>query len=179
MPFENIKLLAPLCDEMPTLDTESMEIGLGKKLPNSYVDFINKFGYGKSLGLILIYPAYREFGDSLREQSARISDFIRMAIDGDYIVYEPDGSPKIAKRLFPFAMSENGEYFAWDTGQGENEYPIYCISYRMGAIRYAAGNLYEFIEILSGDGIKMVMGSGYSPLPKIFEPIFVAKDNNM
>lgn len=168
MTYTKLKVLRT--NESETIKFDIKKIEQGKKLPLSYINFINKFGYGRTLGLLLIYPSYEGFCDSLGQQTIRIKNFINEAIVEDFLEFEPDGTPEIAKRLFPFAMSENGEYFAWDINCDTEEYPIYCIATRMGGIKYVSKDLYELIDLLSSDKIKNVMGTGYKALPKTFEP---------
>lgn len=92
------------------------------------------------------------------------------AVAEGYFEFEPDGRSSQVCDLFPFAASENGEYFVWDMRESnDGEYPIYCISARMGGMKYAAADLFELLERLSGDAIREVMGPGYGPLPLVFE----------
>jgi hypothetical protein len=100
-----------------------------------------------------------------------------MAIEGDYIEYEPDGSREVAERLFPFAMSENGEYLAWRLPEEpppagtHPEYPIYSIAARMAAIKYGAADLDDLFRRLTTSGVKQILGPGYKPLPATFQPL--------
>ena len=132
------------------------------------------YGYGKTLGLLIIYPPQRNLGDSLFVQGRRVKGFIQTAIEEDYIEYGPDGSREIAEVLYPFAGSENGEYFAWLTGKTllshPEEYPIYRIAAKMAGIKYATNSLDELLTSLCSPKVKNILGPGYSPLPATFQP---------
>jgi len=87
---------------------------------------------------------------------------------------EPDGYLGLERALLPFAMSENGQYLAWDTSKRgpDMELPIYVIASCMGGLRYGGANLNEFVErCLSEQAVKQVLGRGYLPLHPTFEPL--------
>lgn len=146
--------------------------------PPSYQEFAREFGWGRFGGLFLIYVPLGDYPDSWPVRSP----YIREAMDefyeemepADPFPLEPDGYPGLEKALLPFAMSENGEYLAWDTSQrgSDKELPIYVLAARMGSLRYGGASLHEFVErCLSGQEVKQVLGPGYPPLPPTFEPL--------
>ncbi|HET7414660.1 MAG TPA: SMI1/KNR4 family protein, partial [Arthrobacter sp.] len=171
--FDVIQILNP--DALRPLKSLSLpdEPILGnKRLPPSYETFMRRFGYGRLFGLLIVFPAENACPDSLAKQGEKVRGFILEALAEEYLEFEPDGSESMARSLYPFAMSENGEYFAWDTGSAENgEYPIYCIGSRMAGITYAASDMYELVNVLGSEQVKSVMGSGYAPLPATFDPL--------
>jgi hypothetical protein len=122
-----------------------------------------------------MYAPSRDHPDSLLIQGEKVRGFIRSAIEGNYLDYEPDGSKELAGQLFPFAMGENGDYFAWHLQASEfgsndrPEYPIYGLVPRMAAIRSVARDLDHLMRRLTSIEVKEALGSGYSPLPKTFE----------
>src|SRR5262249_17459215 len=99
------------------------------------------------------------------------------AIDGGYLEHDPDGTPELAAQLFPFAMSENGEYLAWALqperldGASRPEYQIYCICARMAGLRYGGRDLDDLMRRLTSDAVKRALGPGYAPLPTTFQPL--------
>jgi len=138
-------------------------------LPQSYLDFAEACGYGRALG-----PIHHVGTD---ERSSRLLGRAKRqgsAIEGGYFEHGADGTPELAAQLFPFAMSENGEYLAWDlqpelvNGTNRPEYPIYCICARMAGLRYGGKDLDELMRRLTSDEVK---SAGYSPLPKTFQPL--------
>lgn len=145
--------------------------------PQSYLDYSQAYGYGRALGLLIMYAANEDHPDSILIQGERVTGFVHMAIDGGYMEYEPDGSQEIAEQLFPFAMSENGEYFGWALNpeslknNSRPEYPIYCIGSRMASMRFGAENLDTLFQRLTSNDVKGILGPGYSPLPKTFQPL--------
>lgn len=142
----------------------------GCKLPESYCEFAATLGYGRFGGLVIIYSGVPEHPDSIVVQGARVRGFISDAVADDYFEVEPDGDEVVAGRLYPFAASENGEYFAWDLNEKRaDEYSIYCVGARMAGLRYAAESLGELLEKLCSASIKDVMGPGYAPLLPTFE----------
>ncbi|WP_313218894.1 hypothetical protein [Stenotrophomonas sp.] len=86
----------------------------GFRLPGSYCEFAATLGYGRFGGLAIIYSGVPAHPDSILVQGTRVKGFIKDAVDDDYFEFEPDGDDAIAGRLYPFAASENGEYFVWD-----------------------------------------------------------------
>jgi hypothetical protein len=83
-------------------------------LPQSYIDFAEAYGYGWVLGLFIMWAPTKGHPDSLLVQSDKVRGFIRTAIEGGYFEHGPAGTAELTAQLFPFAMSENGEYLAWD-----------------------------------------------------------------
>jgi hypothetical protein len=148
--------------------------------PPSYQAFAKAFGWGRLGGLFLIYVPLGDYPDSWLVRSP----YIREAMDAFYaemepddpLLLEPDGYLSLERSLLPFAMSENGEYLAWDTSRRgpDKELPIYVIASRMGGLRYGGANLNEFVErCLSEQVVKQVLGPSYPPLPPTFEPLAV------
>lgn len=143
---------------------------LGHQLPASYRKFSAAFEYGRLGGLVIIYSGDPIHPDSVIIQGGRVKSFIDEAISEDYFEFRPASDERRIGNLYPFAASENGEYFAWDLNSGEEgEYLIYCIGARMAGLRYAARSLDELFDKLCGDSIRGVMGPGYKPLPRTFE----------
>lgn len=143
---------------------------VGERVPQSFCRFASEFGYGRFGGLIIFYSGVAGHPDSLENQGVRVFGFIQEAIEEEYFEYDPDGDASMKGRLYPFAASENGEYFAWFMQEGvEGEFPIYCIGARMAGMRYAAASVDDLIGKLCGEEIKSVMGPGYQPLPCTFE----------
>ncbi|TGE29461.1 SMI1/KNR4 family protein [Hymenobacter metallicola] len=151
----------------------------GKGFPSSYIDFATHLGWGRLCGLFLIYVPLDQHSDSWTVRSP----WIKQAMDNFYeemehdpFLLEPDGYAGIESSLIPFAMSENGEYLAWDSAHRspDDELPIYVLAARMGGIRYGAANLYHFVEKCGNEeAIKTMLGPGYPKLPLSFEPLLL------
>ncbi|MHC6203861.1 SMI1/KNR4 family protein [Breznakiellaceae bacterium SP9] len=116
--------------------------------PDSYKDFVKKYGYGITLGEFFIYIPMDNYGDSWNIRTEAIkntyyNDIIRNNI---WFELEPDGNIELLKRLVPFSSSENGEYLFWDpeTKNG-NEFNIYITDFRGMGFRKAGNTLYEVI----------------------------------
>jgi hypothetical protein len=168
--------LAPVAVDTAYLATHQLPDNLG--FPPSYQEFAQVFGWGRLGGLFLIYVPLGDHPDSWLVRSP----YIRTAMDefyaemelDDLFLLEPDGYLGLEKSLLPFAMSENGEYLAWDMAKRgpDNELPIYVIASRMGGLRYGGANLNEFVEsCLSEQKVTQVLGPSYTPLPPTFEPL--------
>ena len=179
--FEQLKqsaTVAPVDDDYLL----SHKLADGTGFPNSYIDFARHLGWGRLCGLLLVYVPLGQHLDSWQVQSPRIKqfmdDFYEEMEHAPFLV-EPDGYEGIERSLLPFAMSENGEYLAWDTAHRapDGELPIYLITSRMGGIRYGAENLYQFVEKCIDDAaVKTMFGPGYKALPEVFEPLPLAKE---
>jgi hypothetical protein len=151
----------------------------GRSFPNSYVDFVKKYGYGRSLAQFLIYVPLGEYGDSWNIRCNEIvSTYLEEVEETGELWFEvePDGSIELVKRWIPFAMSENGYYLFWDPENGElNEFDIYITDFRGIGIRYAGKNLYDVVEKLTDENYyKEILPFATSPLPKLFEPITIS-----
>lgn len=149
----------------------------GFPLPPSYREFSREYGYGKVGGLVIVLSPAPAGPDSIIKNGERLRGFIQEAVSGKFLDPEPDGSLVWASQLYPWAASENGEYFVWRLEPPApkfadgREYPIYCIGARMASIRYAARDVWELWSRLAGDDIRQILGSGYQPLPKTFKPL--------
>lgn len=147
---------APLLDEN-TIESHRLPDGAG--LPPSYVSFVRAFGWGRLFGLWLIYtPVPSGFGDGIVGRGRYLTeqlheDYIDGRTEGYDWKVEPDGSWEIAQRLSVFAMSENGDYLAWDTGARDHrgELPIYHTS-RFNSLTSIGRDLHEAIDWLRADG---------------------------
>ncbi len=144
----------------PILDERIIEqhrLPDGAGLPPSYISFARTFGWGRLFGLWLIYtPVPPGLGDGLVGRgghlTARLHEEFRegRAEEYDWKI-EPDGSWELAERLVVFAMSENGDYLAWDTGDrdGNRELPIFHTT-RFDSLTRIGDDLYEAVEALRG-----------------------------
>ena len=153
------------------LDTYQIIDGVG--FPLSYIDFAKTLGFGRLCKLFLIYIPMGSHPDSWIEQTKYIKSTIIYCMENKLIDYEPDGSKELLERCVPFAMSENGQYLFWDPQKpSNNELPIYVLGSEMGAVRYAASSLYEFVENCTDNTkVKRMLGTGYNSLPLNFDPI--------
>lgn len=153
---------------------DSTQLQPGFKLPQSYRHFAMELGYGLLCRLLIIYIPM-EGEDSLLRRNAVLRHTIQQGIEEELFEYEPDGSPELAKRLVPFGISENGHILAWDPKDrsGPDEHRIYVLGSKLLAVRRAAKDLYEFVEECLDSRVKGMLGSGYSPLPAVFEPFVV------
>jgi hypothetical protein len=156
----------------------------GGGFPPSYIAFATQLGWGRLCNLLLVYVPLGQYPDSWQVQSPRIKQFMDdfyEEMEHDPFLLEPDGYEGIEQYLLPFAMSENGEYLAWDTTRRapDGELTIYVIANRMAGIRYGAENLHQFVENCTNDAaVKTMFGPGYNALPAVFEPIALASSSN-
>lgn len=143
---------APVLDE-DTIENHRLPDGAG--LPPSYVSFVRSFGWGRLFGLWLIYtPVPSGFGDGVVGRGRYLTeqlheDFSEGRAEGYDWKIEPDGSWEIAQRLTVFAMSENGDYLAWDTGvrDDDGELPIYR-TVRFDSLTNIGRDLHDALEWL-------------------------------
>jgi hypothetical protein len=151
----------------------------GFAIPRSYKESCKKYGYGRLFRRLILYPpmANTRYCDSLQAASARLHGVFEEAVVKEYIEYEPDGSPELVHRLVPFGISEDGHFFAWDpqeaTGPEENR--IFVMGPRCCGVWRGPTDLYEFVESCLDDRVRSVLGPGYEPLPRVFEPAEIAE----
>ena len=143
----------PLLDEH-TIEHHRLPDGAG--FPPSYLSFVRTFGWGRLHGLWLIYtPVPSGFGDGVVGRGGHLTERLRLDFregrtEGCDWKIEPDGSWELADRLVVFAMSENGEHLAWDTGardDHDDELTIYHTTL-FDSLTNIGGDLHEAIEWL-------------------------------
>ncbi len=156
-------------------DLDAFELTGGRALPPSLRNYAEHLGYGLTCGLFLIYIPMGDHCDSLSVRSRVLARVNREAIEGEYMDFEPDGSPELVLRLFPFAISENGDVLGWDLEDEEDgELTIYRIGPRAYGVKKVARSLFELIEKCLDERVAEVMGRGYEPLAKTFKALVPA-----
>ncbi len=147
----------------------------GRRFPNSYIRFVQEYGYGLSLGLFLIYIPMGDYGDSLFVRSQEIKSTYQDALDDeDQLWFELGLSVPYAKlkNMFPFAVSENGHYLFWDLDSGsESEFDIYLTDFRGIAFTKIANNLLELFSKVTSDNFKEILPYSSAPLERVFKPL--------
>ncbi|MGY5252928.1 hypothetical protein [Sphingobacterium spiritivorum] len=97
-----------------------------------------------------------DYGDSLFVRSEEIKNtYIEDVYNNDiWFELEPDGSPELLKRLFPFASSENGLYLFWDyeSNPEPHEFDIYLTDFRGTGFKKVGESLYRVIDNLTHNG---------------------------
>lgn len=155
---------------------ESYVFENGRKLPKSYVDFVEQYGYGLSCGLFIIYIPMDKYPDSLFVRSKGIIGTYQDVLDDEEKLWfdiKPDLSYKQLKDLIPFSMSENGHYLFWDINSQKetNEFDIYISDFRGIGFVKVAKNLYDFFrDVTSESNFKKVLPFTSSPLTNTFIP---------
>jgi hypothetical protein len=149
----------------------SIELREGFRLPPSYCDFAQNFGYGLLCNFFIIYIP-KDGGDDLTKRSATLTKGIREGIENNYIEYEPDGTPELVQALIPFGISENGDILAWnpDESSEPDEYFIFIIGYKLGYVKRAAPNLYAFVESCLDKSISKLIGGAVELMRPTFQP---------
>jgi hypothetical protein len=140
--------------------------------PNSYKEFIKKYGYGITLGQFYIYIPMDDYGDSWNIRTEEIKNTYYNDIQNNNIWFdlEPDCDIEIIKRLIPFSASENGYYLFWDPeDKNGKELKIYITDFRTG-FRKIGNTLYEIIEkMINIKYLKEILPFAKEPLPNIFK----------
>lgn len=146
---------------------------MGLRFPPSYIQFVNRFGYGRLCELFLVYvPLGGEF-DSLELRWAEIGETIRESLEADLVEFPPDGSVDLVRGLCPFGVSENGHTVAWDPSSHaeDGELDIYMMGNKMLSVTRVGRSMREFVRAVSSADVKRVLGIGYEPLPICFRPL--------
>ena len=153
-------------------DLDAFELPGGLALPPSYRDYAEHLGYGLTCGLFLFYIPMGDHCDSLSVRSRVLARVNRDAVEGEYMDFEPDGSAELVLRLFPFGISENGDVLGWDLeDERDGEFRIYRIGPRAYGVKRVARTLFEYVEKCLDERVAEVMGRGYEPMEREFEPL--------
>ena len=150
----------------------------GRKFPQSYINFVENYGYGLSCDLFIIYVPMENYPDSFFIRSQEIIGTYQDVLDNEdelWFDMEPDLSYKKLKDLIPFAMSENGHYLFWDIeSENSEEFDIYITDFKGLGFTKTGKNLYDFFEKLtSKNKFKEILPFTESSLPATFEPIYI------
>ena len=146
----------------------------GRKFPSSYISFVEKYGYGLSCELFIIYIPMGDYPDSIFIRSKEIISTYQDVLDVEEELWfdlGPDLKYKDLQNLFPFGMSENGHYLFWDiTSKGkEDEMSIYITDFRGIGFLKVADDLYDFFEkVVSKKKYREVLPFAENALPNTF-----------
>ncbi|SUB88398.1 Uncharacterised protein [Porphyromonas macacae] len=147
----------------------------GRKFPSSYISFVEKYGYGLSCGLFIIYIPMDNYPDSFFIRSKEIILTYQDVLDDEEKLWfdiEPDLKYEDLKNLIPFGMSENGHYLFWDimSKEKKDEMNIYITDFRGIGFLKVANDLYDFFEkVVSKSKYKEVLPFTENALPNIFQ----------
>jgi len=173
----NLKVKGEIIEKGDFVSLNSHTFINGRKFPKSYIDFVEKYGYGLSCDLFLIYIPMDEYPDSFFLRSEEIISTYQDVLDDEdelWFDLEPDITYIQLKDLIPFAMSENGHYLFWDinSNNNQNELDIYITDFRGIGFTKVANNLYDFFEnITSENTFKNILPSSEKSLLKTFKPL--------
>lgn len=155
-----------------SVELDSFRFSNGKGFPESYKKFVRQYGYGLALGQFHIYLPMSGYGDCLLRRSAEIQGTYMDDVLHDDIWFElePDGSPELLIRLFPFACSDNGYYLFWDPAScSDEELDIYLTDFRGSGFIKAGQSLFELIENMTTTGYRYILPFTTQPLPRTFK----------
>lgn len=144
-------------------------------LPPSYLRFIERFGYGRTAWLFLIFPAVAEGCDSLKSRSNDLRAMLLESLELELVEFEPHGAPGLLQRCVPFGIGENGETLVWDPDDRDasGELQIYLVGSKTLGVWRAGRGLEEFVAMVTSDAIKTIF-PGHSPFPRTFVPLRLA-----
>jgi hypothetical protein len=169
--FLSLKLTKPPVITASPDTLGSIKLREGFRLPASYCDFAENFGYGLLCNLFIVYIP-KDGGDDLVKRNATLTKVILDGIENDYFEYGPDGSPEVAQRLIPFGISENGDILCWNPNErsGPDECFIYLIGYKLGSVKRAAPDLYAFVEKCVNNDMSDLIGGATQLIRPTFRP---------
>ncbi len=167
-----LKIIGTPTEFGDTAELESFRFPNGKAFPESYKEFVLRYGYGLALEEFHIYIPMGDYGDSIFIRTEEIRSTYIDDVNNDDVWFDikPNGSPELIKRLFPFASSDNGLYLFWDyESRSENEMNIYLTDFRGIGFRNVGRSLYEAIENLTGNHYKEFLPFSTQSLSRIFK----------
>ncbi len=172
----NLEIKGNILEKGDEKNLHSYKFDGNKEFPPSYREFVQRYGYGLSCGLFLIYIPMDKYPDSWHIRSKEIISTYQDVLDDEDSLWfdlEPDVTYQKLKDLIPFAKSDNGEYLFWDIESGEDqEFDIYITDFRGIGFTKVASNLYELFEkITSESSFKEVLPFNQNPLPNVFQPL--------
>ena len=149
-------------------------------LPPSYRDFAETYGDGLTNALILVFMPFDGGAGEFVSESGGLKDLLdefmaeRLAdgdLPGDEDCLQPydEESRGVAikyREFVFFARSENGETFVWLEMEGT--FSFYSLDKAFLSLRYCGDSLLEMISRLQTSQIKLMLGTGYGPLPSTF-----------
>ena len=170
--FEDITVVDGSPVGVPTdAEVARTEAQLGLKLPPSYLEFVRGFGYGRLGRLVLLFSPLQGPPETLATRSPGLAETLKEGVELELVEYEPDGSPELLQRLVPFGISENGHVWAWDPAEPQGaELPVYVLGTKLLSVTRAGADLGDAVDCLFDERVRRVLGPGYAPLPRTFEP---------
>lgn len=158
-------------------DLTFAEDKLGIKLPDSYKEYVLKYGVGILCDLFTIYvPNSANPHLELVQMSQQDKSIIKENIEGNLWEYaEPAVDTEWLQTLTPFGSSINGDTVCWDTNRKlENgEYPIVILSSEQEYAVEVATSMSEFIDFCLNGKIDELLPVGQGKkwkLPSTFVP---------
>jgi hypothetical protein len=145
-----------------------------KLFPNSYKEFVRKYGYGRTLGQFFIYIPMDNYGDSWNIRTEEIKNtYYNDLIKNDiWFDLDPDMNMELLRNLVPFACSENGFYLFWnpETDNG-GEFDIFITDFNGLGFRKAGKTLYEVLEKMTNEKYCKEIFPIFvkEPFPNVFE----------
>lgn len=122
-------------------DIKTTQEKLPFKLPQSYIDFIRKFGRGLLCQLFLIRTPSDLLNFSEFDKKNILDGFALDAWDISKLTKEK------AEKLFVFGSSENGDTLCWDLENENNgEFSIWFLGDEDKIVGKVADNLYDFVN---------------------------------
>lgn len=146
---------------------------LNLDIPSSYRSFLEKFGYSRFGGLVLLYAPISGHPDDLSVRAKQLRRMLIDSLEADIAELEPDGSPELLTRLVPFGVSENGHTFGWDPRSVVGSEPeVVAIGAKVLSVRRTGLGFVDFLSSLATpEGASRLLGSGATPLPPTVEPL--------
>lgn len=159
---------------------ENHKFNNGKLFPNSYKEFVKKYGYGRTLGQFFIYIPMNDYGDSwnIRTEEIKHTYYNDLLKNDIWFELEPDVDMELLRNLVPFALSENGYYLFWnpETENGD-EFDIFITDFGGLGFRKAGKTLYEVLEKMTNEKYYKEIFPRFvkQPFPNVFECLKMIK----
>ncbi|RZO66323.1 MAG: hypothetical protein EVA89_00480 [Sandaracinaceae bacterium] len=160
---------APVCvpAEADVLWAESC---LGFSLPDSYVEYVSRWGRAVLSGLIYVFVPTESVPDNIvvgqSQRKAMLSD-----IDAGIAELDPDGSVSLAERFIMFGISFNGHRFAWDGASKSDDPGVYVVGENALGVRSVGVGFSGFMDGVCAQASSQLLGPSYEPLRPQLKPL--------
>ncbi|KEY59968.1 hypothetical protein [Serratia sp. DD3] len=155
---------------------------IGIIFPDSYVEFTSYYGIGTSNGFFIIdtpitLKNYSGLHNRIIQNKNAFNSKLQPAIDDGFNIGDIDCLEPLDKEseflvehisnIIIYGRSINGDFLVW--ASNGNIFKFFFVDSDCFSIRYTGESIRDLIIKTQTEQIKYILGTGYSPLPRIFD----------